>query len=75
MELLVKINKTHSFNDDISRILKYLNTQSCVSKLDLISDDLKTIKRVSDKTTVKAIHNTTSKALADFLEKENEAIF
>jgi len=75
MELLVKINKYRAVENDISRIMKYLKSQSCVSKLNLISDDFKTVKKISDKNTVNAIHYTTSKALTKFLEKENESIF
>jgi hypothetical protein len=34
-----------------------------------------TIRNITDKETVDAIHHTTSKALNDFLNKETESIF
>ena len=64
-----------SKESDISKIMKYLKSQRCVNKFNLISDDLKTINKISDKQTINAIHQTTSKALTSFLENENESIF
>jgi hypothetical protein len=74
MELIVKI-KNNSGESEISRIIKYLRSQKCVRKFDMVSDDLSTIKNISDKETVDAIHSTTSRALTDFLSKETESIF
>jgi len=74
MELIVKI-KNNSGESEISRIMRYLKLQKCVRKFDLVSNDLNTIKTISDKETVNAIHVTTSKALNDFLNKETESIF
>jgi len=74
MELIVKI-KNNSGESEISRVIKYLKSQKCVRKFDLVSDDLNTIKNISDKETVNAIHRTTSKSLTDFLSKETEPIF
>jgi len=74
MELIVKI-KNNSGESEVSRVIKYLRSQKCVRKFDLVTDDLKTIKSISDKETIDAIHNTTSLALADFLKKETESIF
>ncbi len=74
MELIVKI-KNNSGESEILRIMRYLKLQKCVRKFDLVSNDLNTIKTISDKETVSAIHVTTSKALNDFLSKETESIF
>ena len=74
MELIIKI-KNNSGESEISRVIKYLRSQKCVRKFNLVSDDLNTIKNISDKETVNAIHLTSSKALADFLSKETEPIF
>ncbi len=74
MELIVKIKKD-TLDTDISKIMRYLKTQKCVRKFDLVTDDINTIKSISDKETVEAIHQTTSKALTDFLNKETETIF
>ncbi len=74
MELIVKI-KDNSKETEVSRIVKYLKTQKCVRKFDMVSDDLSTVKNISDKETVNAIHMTSSKALTDFLSKETESIF
>ena len=74
MELIIKL-KNNSGESEISKIIKYLKSQKCVRKFDVLSDDLSTIKSISDKETVNAIHRTTSKALTDFLSKETEPIF
>ena len=74
MELIVKI-KNNSEESEISRIMRYLKLQKCVRKFDLVSNDMNTIKTISDKETVNAIHATTSKALNAFLDKEKEPIF
>jgi len=74
MELIVKI-KNNSVESEISKIMRYLKLQKCVRKLDLVSNDMNTIKAISDKETVNAIHTTSSKALNDFLSKETESIF
>jgi hypothetical protein len=52
-----------------------IRSQKCVRKTDLVTDDLSTIKNISDKETVNAIHLTSSKALTDFLKNETEPIF
>jgi hypothetical protein len=74
MELIVKI-KNKTVDSEISKITKYLKSQKCVRKFDIVTDDMSTIKNISDKETVDAIHHTTSKALNDFLNKETESIF
>jgi hypothetical protein len=74
MELIIKI-KNNSDESEISRVIKYLRSQKCVRKFDMVSDDMSTIQNISDKETVNAIHCTTSKTLTDFLSKETEAIF
>lgn len=74
MELIIKL-KNNSGESEISRIIRYLKSQKCVRKFDVVSDDLNIIKNISDKETVDAIHRTTSKALTDFLSKETEPIF
>ena len=74
MELIVKIKK-NTLDTDISKIIRYLKTQKCVRKFDLVTDDIQTIKSITDKETIQAIHKTTSKALTEFLNKETETIF
>lgn len=74
MDLLVKI-KENSLESDIINLIRYLKTQNCVKKFDVRSDDLNTIKSISDKETINAMHLTSSKALAKFLENEKEPIF
>jgi len=74
MELIVKI-QNNSVESEILKLIKYLRSQKCVRKFDIITDDMSTIKNISDKETVNAIHLTSSKALADFLSKETESIF
>jgi len=74
MELIVKI-KDKTVASEISKITRYLKSQKCVRKCDLISDDMNIIESISDNETIEAIHNTTSNALSDFLKKETESIF
>ena len=74
MEILVKISN-NSRESEISRITKYLRTLKFVKKFDIFSDDFRTIKNISDKETVGAIHKTSSKSLAAFLKNETEPIF
>ena len=74
MDVLVKF-KENSVESDITSLLTYLKTNRSVQKFDVRTDDLQTIKRISDKETINAMHLTSSKALATFLENENEAIF
>lgn len=74
MDLLVRI-KENSEAKEITNLISFLKAQKCVKKFDVMEDDLKTIKSISDKETIKAIHLTSSKALAKFLENENEPIF
>ena len=74
MDLLLKINE-NSLESEIINLINYLKTQKCVKKFDVRADDLSTIKSISDKETINAMHLTTSKALAKFLENEKESIF
>ncbi len=74
MDLLVKI-KENSLESDITHLISYLKTQKCVKKFDMRADNLHTIKSISDKETIKAMHLTSSKALSKFLENEIESIF
>ena len=61
MELIVKIKK-NTLDTDIVKIIRYLKSQKCVRKFDIVTDDVSTIKDISDMETVKAIHKTTSEA-------------
>ena len=74
MDLLVKI-KENSKESEVTSLISYLKTQKCVKKFDVRADDLNTIKSISDKETIKAMHLTSSIALSKFLENEKEAIF
>jgi len=74
MELIVKI-QNNSVESEILKLIRYLKAQKCVRKFEIVTDDLNTIKNISDKETINAIHLTSSKALADFLRKETESIF
>ena len=74
MDLLIKI-KENSLESDIISLISYLKSHSCVKKFDVRADDLTTIKSISDKETINAMHLTSSKALAKFLENEKESIF
>ena len=72
MELIIKNN---SNENDVLRVVKYLKSQKCIRKFDLISNDLNTVKTIFDKETVNAINSTSTMALIDFLQSENEPIF
>ena len=61
MELIVK-RKKNTLDTDIVKIIRYLKSQKCVRKFDIVTDDVSTIKDISDMETVKAIHKTTSEA-------------
>ncbi len=74
MDLLIKI-KENSLESDIISLISYLKSQRCVKKFDVRADDLNSIKSISDKETINAMHLTSSKALAKFLENEKESIF
>ncbi|MEI8202561.1 MAG: hypothetical protein WCH34_06085 [Bacteroidota bacterium] len=74
MDLLIKI-KENSLESDIISLINYLKSQNCVKKFDVRADDLNSIKSISDKETINAMHLTSSKALANFLENEKESIF
>ena len=74
MDLLIKI-KENSLESDIISLISYLKSQRCVKKFDVRADDLNSINSISDKETINAMHLTSSKALAKFLENEKESIF
>lgn len=74
MDLLIKI-KENSLEKDITGLISYLKSQSCVKKFDVRADDLNTINSISDKETLNAMHLTSSKALSKFSETEKESIF
>jgi hypothetical protein len=74
MKLIIKI-KNNPDESEISRIIKYLKSQKCVRKIDLVIDDLNSIKNIFDKETVNSIHCTASMALSNLPCRETESIF
>jgi hypothetical protein len=74
MDLIVKIKENYLEND-IVNLLAYLKSNKCVKKFDVRVENLRKIKKISDKETVNSLHLTSSKALSTFLENEKESIF
>ncbi len=74
MDLLIKI-KENTLESDIRSLIQYLKSKNYIKKFQIHTDEESELNKISDKETIKGLHITSTKALNDFLEKENESIF